>query len=137
MKIRRIAPLLSILTVLLAGCGDDVAAPTVDEVVGSYVLTELTTTQGTTTRDLIAEGVTANITLLADSTTTGSLFIPASVNIDGEDIETDLAGSWELDGDKIDFVHPQETFIGDVEWTYSDGTIFVDAGWIYAVLDRQ
>ncbi len=136
MKIRRIAPLVLALTVLV-GCGDDPVTVTMEEVTGSYVLTELQTTQGTTTRDLIAEGVTGNITLLADGTTTGSLFIPASVNIDGEDINADLAGTWELNGDKIDFMHPEDTFIADVEWTYANDTISVDAGWIAAVLDRQ
>lgn len=137
MKTRRIVPLVLVLTTLIIGCGDDPYAPTIDEVIGSYVLTDLVVTQGTATNDLIAEGVTADITLLTDGTTTGTLFIPASVNIDGVDLNDDLAGTWSLRGDKIDFDHSADTFLRDVEWTYSEGQISVDAGWIFAVLDRQ
>lgn len=140
MKIRRfesLALVLSLAVLTLAACGDDAVAPTVDEVTGSYVLTDLVVSQGGASNDLMAEGVTGNITLLADSTTTGSLFIPASVNIDGVDINADLTGTWQLRGDKVDFEHAADTFIRDVEWTYRDGRLSVDAGWIYSVLDRQ
>ena len=142
MKIRTIASFLALALVALPACEEAVTGPSVQQVAGTYTLTQLIVRQSGTSNDLIAAGVTTTITLNADGTTTGSLFIPADVNIDGVDINGDLVGTWSLVGRDVEFDHDVEgSFLNDVAWTYQDETGNLTVGdsgnWIEATLTAQ
>jgi hypothetical protein len=107
------------LAAVLAGCGDDDGFnPTVDDVAGSYSATTFTVTSPAGTIDLLALGGLVSVTLSADGTTTGELFAPGAGE-DGEDVEADLTGTWELSGSTVTFDQTADTFIRDVEFTAS------------------
>ena len=142
MKIRSIASILTLAFVALPACEESVTGPSVQQVAGTYELTQLIVRQAGSQNDLISEGVTATITLNADGTTSGSLFIPDTVNLDGVEINEDLAGTWSLEGREVEFEHDApESFIKDVVWTYQDETGNLTVGdaqnWIESTLTAQ
>jgi spore maturation protein SpmB len=66
-------------SVMLAACGgDDGFSPTVETVAGSYSATIFTLTTSAGTTNLLAAGALVSVTLAADGTTTGQLFVPAA-----------------------------------------------------------
>jgi hypothetical protein len=66
------------LLLLLAACGDDAIGPS--DIAGQYAATSFELVQGPDTSDVIAGGGTLTITLTANGTTTGQLFVPAALN---------------------------------------------------------
>lgn len=112
---RALAPAALIL--YLEGCGDDPVAPSIASVAGTYQATTLTVTTGGVTTDLLAIGASVTITLAADGTTTGRLFVPNG-NEDDSDLDVQLTGTWSLSGSGVAFSHPlADTFIRDVVFT--------------------
>lgn len=105
------------LAFALTACGgDDPFSPTVETVTGSYEASTftLTTTGGTT--NLLAAGSTVSVTLAADGSTSGRLFVPGGAE-NGEDFDADLTGTWTLTGSTVTFDQSADTFIRDVEFT--------------------
>ncbi len=111
---------------LLSGC-DDPAEPalTMADVAGTYTLTRLDATEQGTTTDWVAGGTEATITLNADGTTTGHMFVPGG-DID-EDREMDLAGTWSLSESEVTFEHDADTFLRDMTFEYDDGVLAAHA----------
>ena len=119
---------------LTAACGDDPAspeAPTMAVVAGEYdatdsfgALTFTTTADGQTT-DWLAAGASLTLTLNADGTMDGRLFIPG-VEEDGGDLDESMAGTWTLSGTTIDFQQDADTFVRDMPFTYTDGALSGD-----------
>jgi hypothetical protein len=105
--------LVALLLVLLAACDGDPAAPTVEEVVGNYHATTLTTQEAGTTTDHLAAGASITLTLNAGLTTAGRLFVPGG-NEDGSDFDADLTGSWTLTGRTVNLEHATDTFLRDM-----------------------
>lgn len=106
---------------------------------GTYVATTFTLS-GVVTGDVLSAGGSFTITLNADGTAEGSLFVPAAV-AGGEVMDANLVGTYTLAGETITFTHDADTFVRDVTWTidgselratgtFSDVTITV-------VLSRQ
>jgi hypothetical protein len=102
----------------LLACGEGTPfSPTVETVAGEYHATTLTTTQGTTTVDVLQGGGSLTLTLHADGTTTGRLFAPGAGET-GEDLDVDLAGAWTLTDSTVTFDQPNsDTFIRDMPFT--------------------
>ena len=105
------------LVLLLGSCGGEESfSPTVDNVSGSYSAQTFTVTTGGSTTNLLALGSTVDLTLGADGTTTGRLFVPEGGE-GGEDLDVDLVGTWTLTGSTVAFEQAGDTFIRDVEFT--------------------
>jgi hypothetical protein len=104
------------LALALGSCGgEDTFSPTVESVTGSYTASALTLTSSIGTTDLLALGSTVALTLAADGTTSGRLFVPGGDD-DGGDLDVDLAGTWALSGSTVTFNQTGDSFIRDVEF---------------------
>ncbi len=115
---RRTAARLWILAALgFTGCGDgEPFTPSVEAIAGSYHATTLTVTSNEVTVDLLDLGAELTLTLAADGTVTGRLFVPDGAE-DGGDLDVALSGTWSLDGDTVRFTMPEDTFVRDVAFT--------------------
>jgi len=101
----------------LAGCGGDEAfTPSVETVAGAYAATTLTVTENSVTVDLLDLGAELTLTLAADGSVTGRLFVPDGAE-DGGDLDVALSGTWSLDGATVRFTMPEDTFVRDVAFT--------------------
>lgn len=109
-----VAPVLLLLT--LSCGGDDPFTPTVQNVAGSYQASSLTGTQSGITVNLLSLGATVAIVLNEDGTTTGRVFAPG-LDVGGQDLDVDLAGTWTLQGETVTFEQTGDTFIRDVPFT--------------------
>ncbi|HLB37993.1 MAG TPA: hypothetical protein VJL31_15580 [Gemmatimonadales bacterium] len=101
---------------------ESAAPPTVQEVAGSYNATTFTTREGGVTIDRLAQGALLDIVLQADSTTTGRLFVPDGAE-DGGDFDANLAGTWVLRGDTVEFDHMADTFVRDMPFVFSNNKL--------------
>ena len=97
---------------LVAGCSDALSPETL---AGTYVATTFTLS-GDVAGDVLAEGGGLTITLNADGTTAGSLFVPASLS-GGEDFNASMAGTFTLADETVTFTQEADTFVRDVTWT--------------------
>jgi hypothetical protein len=113
----------ALLTLALAACDDDPTAPA--SPVGTYEATSWTATEGSTTTDVLEAGGSFTITLTSQGTTTGRVFVPASVTGEG-DFDADLAGTWTQSGSTIDFDHEADTFVRDMLFTLQGSTLVGD-----------
>jgi hypothetical protein len=105
------------LALALGSCGgEDIFSPTVESVTGSYTASSLTLVSSVGTTDLLALGSTVAITLAADGTTSGRLFVPGGAD-DGSDLDVNLAGTWALSGSTVTFNQTGDSFIREVEFT--------------------
>jgi hypothetical protein len=108
---------LGLGVVVLASCGDDSGFnPTVETVAGSYSATTFTITSVAGTIDLLVLGSAVDVTLAADGTTSGRLFIPGGGE-GGEDLDADLTGTWTLSGNTVTFSQTAGTLIRDAVFT--------------------
>lgn len=112
------------LFALLAACSDP-AAPTIQDVAGSYQATVFTTRDTSGITDWLARGSSFFLTLDTAGTTTGRLFVPGGTD-DGTDLDADLTGTWALDGSTVTFDHPADTFVRDIGFRFSGGRLVVD-----------
>lgn len=118
----------------MAACDEDDPIGPMAEASGSYVATTFVAKDGDV--DWLADGLTLSIELDDDGTTSGTFFVPGGGE-EGEDVTSDLTGTWTRDGDEVEFDHTADTFIRDVVWTYDDGTLSVDNSELNVVLTRQ
>lgn len=110
-----------LLTVLLAACisaagCSDPAAPTVESVAGSYTAASFQA-EGT---DVLAAGGSLTLVLTPTGQLTGQFLLPASV---GGPLDADMAGTYELDGNRILIEQEADTFVRDAEWRWDDGVL--------------
>lgn len=123
--------------ILAAACGDSFE-PTTDNVAGTYVATVFRGEVEGVDRDFLDEGASLTITLSADGTTTGRLFVPDG-NEDGSDLDESLAGTWTLDAEsgEVTFNQSADTFVRNMtfiaeedelegEETFTSDTIVVE-----------
>jgi hypothetical protein len=113
----------TLLTLALAACNDDPTAPA--SPTGAYQATRWTATSSGTTTDVLAAGGSFTITLTPQGTTTGRLFVPASVTGQG-DFDADLTGTWTQSGSTILFSHAADTFVRNVSFTIQGSTLVGD-----------
>ena len=120
--------------------------PTIDAVVGSYDAADafgafsFTTTDDGETTNWLAAGAEFVISLYADGSTSGRLFIPGP-DEDDSDMDVDLTGSWSLSGSTVTFEHAADTFVRDMPFTFNSGTLVGDRTFsgvrVQVVLVRQ
>ena len=85
---------------------------------GAYAATSFTLNQGGPEEDLLAQGSSITLTLLADGTTTGHMFVPAALT--GEsDFDEDLDGTWTQADDVVRLEHTADTFLRDIDLVVS------------------
>jgi hypothetical protein len=98
----------------------------VDTVSGPYTATTFTVTSAAGVTDLLAVGSTVTITLAADGTTSGRLFVPGGAE-DGSDLDVDLVGAWTLTGSTVTFNQTADTFIRDAQFTAGRNSLSSEA----------
>jgi hypothetical protein len=109
------------VALLLAGCSDGFS-PTVDNIAGSYSAATLTVTTSDGTVDVLAVGGHVTVTLAADGTTAGTMYLP-DMGEDGEDFSANLEGAWSLRGGTVTFEHEADTFLKDVEFSAGENRL--------------
>lgn len=133
----RVGMLMAGIVVVATACDDPVA---VNDLSGSYEASVFSLTEGGNTDDLLAQGASILLTLKADGSTSGRLFVPDG-NEDGSDFDADLGGTWTLSGSQVSFDHPADTFIRDmsfeVDGTRLRGEASFDSAVLRVVLERR
>ena len=104
--------LVAIVGGLVAGCGDPFT-PSMESVAGEYAATVFTTTTSGTTTDQLAAGASFMLTLTADGTVAGRLFVPDAAE-GGGDFDADMTGTWAISGDAVTFDQATDTFVRDM-----------------------
>jgi len=91
--------------------------------IGTYHATRLRfTPSGQATADALAAGATITITLSGGGATSGTLFVPASLN-NGTQQTFDLAGTFQIASAHVTLFHSADTFLRDVGWTWQGSTL--------------
>lgn len=116
----RVFHLIAVMTAVNAACSDSPVGPTLETVAGAYTATEFTATDPGTTTDLLALGAFMTLTLRANGTTAGRLFVPGGDD-NGADLDADLAGSWSIDGATILMTSAAASFLGDLDFVFVEG----------------
>ncbi|HWN17875.1 MAG TPA: hypothetical protein VNO19_03060 [Gemmatimonadales bacterium] len=109
----------------LIACGDDSTGPTVASVAGTYHATQVDLIQpDNSVIDGLALGVTLEIVLTPQGTTSGTLVIPAVLTEDGiEDDVLDLTGTFTVSGNTVTFQGQGDNLIPELPWTIGNGTL--------------
>ena len=119
-----LAPAIAIL--LLIGCDDPVTPVTpvtAASLAGTYSATTFTVTPpGQSLIDVLAAGGSLNITLNANGSTTGTLFVPAAASGSG-DVTESMTGTFTISGSTVDFTQTADTFVKDMPFTISGNTL--------------
>jgi hypothetical protein len=111
-----------VVTLAACGGGDDSFSPSVETVAGSYTASTFTVTTVAGALNLLTTGAQVSVTLAADGTTTGRLFVPNGAD-DGSDLDEDLTGTWSLSGSTVTFNQSADTFLTDVQFTATENQL--------------
>jgi hypothetical protein len=130
------------LLAALTGCSDTPSGPDLDPllVAGAYAAEGQLGAVVFTTRsgeeeektDWLAQGASIVLTLEANGTTGGHLFIPGMAE-DGGDIDDDLTGTWSIVNGRVELQHEADTFLRDMPFTWSDGRLVGQETWSVTV----
>jgi predicted small lipoprotein YifL len=141
MRVKRAsAALACALALTIAACGDNGPnVPTAQNVAGTYMATTFLATTGGVTTNLLTSGASVTLILGADGTTSGRLFVPASVT---PQVDAPLTGTWTFfNATDIDIASNSDTFLRDMLFTVSGNTLVGDqtfnATRIQIVLTKQ
>lgn len=97
---------LLVTTGTVGACNDAPNHPSEADLEGTYAATAFTVTTADTTFDQLAEGVSLTITLHADGSTTGTLFVP--------NVAVDLAGTWDTAAAVVRFQQTAPNFLNQM-----------------------
>ena len=112
-------PLLFLAAVAaLIACGTDPTSVTVQDVVGDYEATELVLED----IDFLAEGGRLQLSLRADSTVSGELYVPEML---GGPLSLDMAGTFRVRDGFVTFSQPVPTFVSGIPFRWSGGVLAV------------
>jgi hypothetical protein len=110
----------SLLLVAASACSSTDASP----LAGSYVATTFQVTPtGQSMIDVLAQGGTLGISITDDNSTSGTLFVPASVA--GTAITESMAGTAVQTGNTVRFTQSSDTFVRDLTFTVNGSTLQV------------
>jgi hypothetical protein len=91
----------------------------VAEVVGSYTAVTFTTHAGGMLTDHLALGSRMELLLRADGTSAGMLLMPDRA-AGGQCFNVNLAGTWTLNGDSVEFESTVNTFVRDMTFVFEN-----------------
>ena len=111
-----------ILTVALASLGACSDSTEPASLAGQYTATKFTSTLDDTTIDILGGGASISITLTNAGTTTGRLFVPASLT-GGTDFEASMDGTYTVSNGAITFQQNADTFFRDLTFTQTGNTL--------------
>ena len=122
-KLRRISAALACAVALsVSACGDN--GPTSPQfVAGTYIATQLVTTTNGVATNQLAAGASVTLVLGVDGSTTGRLFVPASVS---PAVDQTLTGSWSLMNNEVDLTSNVDTFLRDMIFTVAGNSLIGD-----------
>ena len=107
---------------IATACAEDPNVPPVG-VPGAYHATAFSlATGGGPAYDLLASGASLTLTLAADHSTTGRLFVPAGY-AGGAAVDESMAGTWRQSHDTVYFDGPADTFVRDVPFVVRANTL--------------
>ena len=119
----RLLPIVA--AALVIGCGNSFSA-TEANVAGDYHVTAFTTSDSATSVNwMTVPGTVFTISLAANGTTTGHIFVPGG-GTGGADLDADMAGTWVLTGDIITFNQAADTFVRNVAFIASKNRLTGD-----------
>lgn len=124
-KLRVAATLLTGTSAAFA-CGGESFAPTNTNVAGAYTATAFTTTTGGVLTNQLAAGASLTLNLAAGGTVTGRLFVPGGAE-GGGNLDADMAGTWTLSGNTVEFEQGADTFVRDMEFAATENRLTGDA----------
>lgn len=119
---QRLKAVSAVVAVVVVACDATGPTPTMADVAGEYVATRLVTVAGEVETDRLAGGAEVTLTLDADGTTSGRLFVPGG-DEDGSDYDVPLTGTWALAQYTVTLEHPADTFLRDMSFIYADGRL--------------
>jgi hypothetical protein len=103
--------------VVIAACGSDtVVGGGANPPVGSYSPIIFTTTGSSGVTNQLLNGGSLNIALASNGTTSGHLHVGASGNVPA--LDADMAGTWEIHGNQVEFTQAADTFMNDLIFTF-------------------
>ena len=115
-----------LLAVLLAGLGCGGTAGPTGEVIltmqnlsGIYYVTTFSTEEGGVLTNQLTNGATIELVLSGDGVTGGALFLPADP-VSGLEVDVNLAGTWQLDGNVVTLSLAANTFFQDMDLVFED-----------------
>ena len=104
---------------------EDPFIPSPENMAGAYHAVEMVAADTQAVHDWLAAGATLDLNLTVDGTTTGHLFLPNSVTKSG-DFDADMAGTWLLTGNVIQFGQPVSTFVRAIDFSAGPDRIVGD-----------
>lgn len=116
---------LLVLAALAACAVDDPFIPSPENMSGSYTAREFVVADTHAVNDWLAAGATLDLNLVHDGTLSGHLFLPNSVTGSG-DYNADMAGTWLLTGNVIQFGQAAETFVRQIDFSAGPDRIVGD-----------
>lgn len=124
-RAHRVAVSVILLVAFVGACSSTNVTTPGDSVAGSYVATAfMVTPTGQSPIDVLQAGGSLRITIAADSTSTGSLHIPASAT-GSTDFVADMTGTALVTASTVSFDQAADTFVRDLTWTRTANTITV------------
>jgi len=112
-SVKSFSTILALVAVVACG-GSDSTSPH-SMVAGSYNAFQWVTTGSSGQTNQLTAGSTLQITLNDDGTTTGHMHTVASNGAPAADF--DLSGTWDLDGNLVQFTQAADTFLNDMVFT--------------------
>ena len=117
--------LIGFLLASTIACGDDDSQGPAEPATGEYTAVVFTSTVGGFTTDHIFEGAAVTLSLLEGGTTAGHAFVPGG-DEGGGDLDLDLAGTWDQNGNEVTLDLDGDFFIEDVVFVHDDGLLSAD-----------
>ena len=103
-----------LISAALIACGSDSTGPA-GPPVGSYTAVQFVTTGSSGQTNQLLIGGSLQMTLAANGTTSGHLHMAASGS--NPVFDADMAGTWTLNGNVVDFTQTADTFVRDMPFT--------------------
>lgn len=112
------------LLIAAAGCGD-VTGP--DDVAGAYEATTfIVTSEGWTFNAVDADEFSFLLNLRTDGTTAGYFYVPRPASGEGIGADTDLSGTWELNGRTVTLQFQFMSLLDQLEYSVVGNTLVAD-----------
>jgi hypothetical protein len=120
----RTLQVLGALALVSCSVGDPFV-PTVDNMAGQYTASQIVFANPSGVVNWIDSGGTLTMTLSPNATTSGRLFLPGGAE-GGGDLDADMAGTWLLIGNTIQFGQAAQTFVRAMDFSAGQNRIAGD-----------